>query len=214
VVTLWLHCGGQCAEGPTLIRLSTGRREGQASSHDAHATTLSGGYLLLYDGYRTDCALLWGDALWGGATAGGGLQTDGRVDGQTDDRTEPAEACAPRSGLRVTTLAAEGLEAIVRPESPQCVYMGAGGFGALHSADLRTWRDVSASVNIPRHHKHGTALQLTWPSLCAICRAAAAPAGSAVEDVAAQAMSAEVSRHWGALGVLKHCTAHHSSMCE
>jgi len=38
------------------------------------------------------------------------------------------------------------------------------------SDDLRSWRDgAHVASTIPRHHKHGTALQLSGEALCALC---------------------------------------------
>ena len=192
----------QCAEGPTLIPLPPAPRMDVAATGTAN--DLAGGWLLLYDGYRTDCALLWNDEP-GGASPSSAAAAAART-----PAAATASSCEVRSGLRlVPNLADAGVagldEAAVltRGEpSPRCVYMGAGGFGALHSADLRSWRDVSTGVTIPRHHKHGTALRLHRPSLCAICRTAQ-PTVDASAD--AHVRGLETMKQWAQLGVLGAC---------
>mmetsp|Transcript_13506 Transcript_13506/g.34643 ORF Transcript_13506/g.34643 Transcript_13506/m.34643 type:complete len:204 (+) Transcript_13506:501-1112(+) len=149
----------QCAEGPTLVPLRASEDSSGKGASYPGSETLAGGWLLLYDGYRTDCALLWGDK-----------ESDHRTGGRSS-----RETCAKRSGLRIVPDLSEARLApsFTEAEHPRCIYMGAGGFGALHSADLRTWRDVSAEVNIPRNHKHGTAVRLPRASICQICKARA-----------------------------------------
>ena len=178
-----------CAEGPTLIPLrsaagDTGSRAPAPAAGLPLVAGLPPGWLLLYDGYRSDCVLLWDGA---GAAA--------RERGGTTYGVNASGACEPRSGLRLV----DGKEAGLTSEQQQfvqkggwrCIYMGESGFGALHSSDLRSWRDVSDGLIIPRHHKHGTAQQLSPMGLCGICRAA-----SELEDTRMM---------WSALGVLQLC---------
>ena len=135
----------QCAEGPTLVMPP------------------QGGWLLLYDGYRTDCVLHWS---WEQVTHG---------------------ACMLRSGLE-----------LIGFDEHECQYRGTGGFGALYSHDLRTWRDVSTEshgLRIPRTHKHGTALQLRRAALCTICEVADA-------DGAEASIAKSVWQH---VGILQRC---------
>lgn len=178
-----------CAEGPTLIplRSAAGDTRSRAPAPAAGLPPVAGlqpGWLLLYDGYRSDCVLLW-DGAGVAARERGGMAYGVNASG----------ACEPRSGLRLV----DGKEAELTSEQQQfgqtggrrCIYMGDSGFGALHSSDLRSWRDVSEGVIIPRHHKHGTAQQLSPLGLCGICRAA-----SELEDT---------RRMWSALGVMQLC---------
>ena len=80
--------------------------------------------------------------------------------------TEGLPPCARLPGLH---------EEIRHPGT--CSYRGAAGFGALRSADLRSWDDVTGEVSglvqagLPseRQYKHGTAVRLPREALLALC---------------------------------------------
>ncbi|EOD16970.1 hypothetical protein EMIHUDRAFT_244628 [Emiliania huxleyi CCMP1516] len=103
----------------------------------------SAAWVVLYDGYRTDCPLK--------LAAPPGHQACERLVSSGLDGGRPAAASASEPAA-------------------QCTYRGRPGLGALVSDDLRSWRDgAHVASTIPRHHKHGTALQLSGEALCALC---------------------------------------------
>lgn len=100
-------------------------------------------YLVLYDAYRTDCTLRAPppcDALAGA----------------------PPRRCG--MGLVATGEAAGGAGGASCSFEPN-----RRGFGGIESADLRTWSDVSETIEAPVDYKHGTAVALGPEARGAAC---------------------------------------------
>ena len=110
-----------------------------------------GGWYALFDAYRTDCTLYAPAGEHGCAEVGG----------------QPAAS----SGLRLASTDEEMESGRTgQLNQTRCAYQTAQrGFGALHSADLTSWRDITGLVSTPAGYKHGTALMLPderWHSIC------------------------------------------------
>lgn len=115
-----------CVEGPSMLQAA------------------DGGWLVLFDAYRTDCTLL--------------------VPGDT-------RGCGTVGGFPA---AAANLHAVAgRSTKNSCGYQTKRrGFGALRSADLAVWYDVSGSVFSPADYKHGTAIKLPQRARTTMCELA------------------------------------------
>lgn len=131
-----------CVEGPTVIR----------------APEVVGGWYVLFDAYRTDCTLYTPagkhgcDEVGGQPAASSGLRL-----ASTDEDLKSGRALDRQSRGQ-------------QQNQRRCAYQTAQrGFGALHSADLTSWRDITGLVSTPADYKHGTALMLpdvVWQSIC------------------------------------------------
>lgn len=152
-----------------------------------------GGWILLFDQYREDCFLLGRSsarAEGGGGGQGGGLLLGGVAEtGAGDGAGSPeCETIIGRpisalglmevtTGDSVTGGQSEAANTAGEPQDeantggePRCAYKPARkGIGALASADLRTWLDVTGNVRVPVGYKHGTAVKLDAVALEAVC---------------------------------------------
>ena len=115
-----------CVEGPSLLQAA------------------DGGWLVLFDAYRTDCTLLARRTAAGCAQVGGAPAASYGM--QATETANAKKFCAYQTTRR--------------------------GFGALRSADLAHWTDVSASVSTPADYKHGTAIKLPAQARTTICEQA------------------------------------------